>query len=69
MCCRMIDDLRTVLFEDTVDTVLITYRTDQHHQVKLRLFPLQFLLDIICIVLIDVEDDQLLRTVLCDLSA
>ena len=69
VCCRMIDDLRMVLLENTVDTILITYRADLYYQVKLWMLSYQFLLNIICIILINVEDDQLLWSVFCNLSA
>ena len=69
MCCRMVDDIWAVSAEDILDTLCITYRSDQHDQVQLRILPKQLLLDLIGIVLIDVYDDQLFRLMSGDLPA
>ena len=67
--CRMVDDLRMIFFKHSIDSMGISHRTDQHYQVQFRIIPLQFLLNVIGIVFINIKDDQLLRLMSCDLTA
>ena len=47
---RMINDVWPVLFENIIHPVGIPHRTDEHFQIQIRIFSLQFLLDIIGMV-------------------
>ena len=47
----------------------ISHRTDQHYQIQFRIIPLQFLLNVIGIIFINIKDDQLLGLMSCDLTA
>ena len=69
MGCRMVDDVRTISAEDILDSLRITYRSDQHHQIQCRILADQFLLDFIGIILINIYYDQLFRLVSGNLPA
>ena len=69
MCRGMIYDLRFIGMHNLIDPVAVTHRADQHYQLKLRISPSKLLLDLICVILIDIEDDQLARISLGDLPA
>ena len=69
MGCRMVDDVRTISAEDIFDAFRIAYRSDQHYQIQCRILTDQLLLDRIGVVLIDIDDDQLLRLMTRDLPA
>lgn len=69
MGCRMVDDVRAISAEDILDAFRIAYRSDQHYQIQRRILTDQLLLDRIGIVLIDIDDDQLLRLMTGDLPA
>ena len=51
MCRCMEHDLRTISFKDLHYTPAVTYRTNQNNEIKVRILSLQFLLNIIRIVL------------------
>ena len=67
--CCMVHDLRPVRFEDILDPLLVPHRSDQYFQIKVRIVLLQLQLYLIGIVLIDIDDDQLLRVMQGDLPA
>ena len=66
---RVIHDIRPISREDIIHTVGIAHRCDQYHQVKLRIFLFQFLLNIIDRILINIHDHQLFRLMCGDLPA
>ena len=65
----MEDHIRLILLHHTADTVRVSAGADERHEVQLRVLHEELLLDAVSIVLIDVEDDELLRLVACDLTA
>ena len=65
----MKDHVRLVLLHHTADTVRVPAGADEGHEVQLRVLHEELLLDAVGVVLIDVEDDELLRLVACDLAA
>ena len=69
MCSRMEDHVRLVLLHHTADTVGVPAGADEGHEVQLWVLHEELLLDAVRVVLIDVEDDELLRLVACDLTA
>ena len=69
MCGRMEDHVRLVLLHHAADAVRVPTGADEGHEVQLRVLHDELLLDAVCVVLIDVEDDELLRLVACDLTA
>ena len=69
VCGCMVDDIRPVFAENPVDPLHIPDRSNQNHKIKLRVFTLQLLLDVIGAVLIDINDDQLSRAMSRDLTA
>ncbi len=69
MCGCMEDHVRLILLHHTADTVGVPAGADEGHEVQLRVLHEEFLLDAVRVVLIDVEDDELLRLVACDLTA
>ena len=69
VCSRMEDHVRLVLLHHAADTVRVPAGADERHEVQLRMLHDKFLLDTVSIVLVDVEDDELLRLVTCDLAA
>lgn len=69
MCGCMEDHVRLVLLHHAADTVRIPAGADEGHEVQLRVLHDKLLLDAVRVILIDVEDDELLRLVACDLTA
>ena len=69
MCSCMINNVRFIGFKYIIDFSGITDRTDQYHQIQVRVFGAEFLLNVVCIVLIYIEDHQPLRCMGCDLAA
>ena len=69
MCGCMEDHVRFILLHHTADTVRVPAGADQGHEVQLRVLHEELLLDAVGIVLVDVEDNELLRLVTCDLAA
>ena len=51
-----------------IDSSGIPNGTNQDHQIQIRVFLFQFLLNIICIVFINIKHDQLFRLIRCDLT-
>ena len=66
---RVIDDLRSVVFEYAEDPAAVADGADQRHQIELRIFLAQFHLNIVGIVLVDIKDDQLFGRMRRDLPA
>ena len=64
---RMVNDLRLIGLEHLENTPAVTNGADQNGKIEVRISLAQFHLNIVRIVLIDIEDDQLLRTVRGDL--
>jgi len=52
---RMINNLRFIFFKDLVQSSAVTYRTDQSNQIQFRMLSFQFLLNCICIILINIK--------------
>lgn len=69
MCGRMEDHVRLILLHHTADTVGVPAGADEGHEVQLRVLHEELLLDAVRVVLIDVEDNKLLRLVAGDLTA
>ena len=69
MCSCMIHDIRSICLENAVDTLFVTHGCDQYHQIQLRILADQLLLDVVGIIFINIQDDQLLRMMGCQLSA
>ena len=65
----VIDDLGMVLLKDLEHAPAVADGTDQGHEVEVRILLAQFQLDGVGVVLIDIEDNQLLRVVPRDLAA
>ena len=65
----MIDNIRSVFCKNTVDFSTVSHRTNQNNQIQIRVFMLQFLLDIVCIIFIDIKNDQSLYSICCNLTA
>ena len=66
---RMEDHVRLILLHHAADAVRVPAGADERHEVQLRVLHDKFLLDTVSIVLVNVEDDELLRLVACDLTA
>lgn len=60
MSCRMVYDIGPVIPENLVYPPGIAHGPDQYRQIQPRIIPFQFLLDLVGIVLIDIQDDQTL---------
>ena len=69
MRCRMIDNLRMILFKHLKNLAAVPDRTDDGHKLESRILFPKFQLDLISVVLVDVKDNQLLRSVSRDLAA
>ena len=69
MCGGMEDHIWMILLHDTRDPVRISAGADERHEIELRMLHQKLLLDAVGIVLIDIEDDELLRGMTCDLAA
>ena len=65
----MEDQLRMVFLEDNIQSVEVSNRTDDKTHVFVRVMVLKFLLEIICRVFIDVQNDEHLRVLFDDLPA
>ncbi len=57
------------MLENPVHTARVPDGCDEHHQIQLRMCDLQLLLNIVSIVLINIQNDELLRLVSGDLPA
>ncbi len=66
---RMIDNVRLIMAENPIHPVCIPDGCDENDEIQLRMGDFQLLLDVVCIVLIDVNDDELLRMMACNLTA
>ena len=69
MCRRMIDHIRSVFCEHTIDPPAVPHRSDQNDQVQFWILSPQLLFYVISIVLIDIKDDQPLRSMRRNLPA
>ena len=69
VCCSVENQFRTILFKDGIDPFSISHRPDQNLQVHIRIFCKEFVLYIVGIVFIDIQDNQKSRIVQCHLSA
>ena len=65
----VIDDLGMILFKNLEDAAAVADGADEGHEVQIRILLSQFQLDGIRVVLIDIEDNELLRVVASDLAA
>ena len=63
----MEDQLRMVFFEDDVQSMEVTYRTDDKTDVFVGVMVLELLLEVICSVFVNVQDDKHLRVLFDDL--
>ena len=61
MCCRMINNLRVICLEYIVQPVSIAHRADQRLHPYIRIFALQLLLYIVCIILVNIKNYKKLR--------
>ena len=66
---RMEHDLGAVRVEDAAHAPGVAHAADKHLQVELGILPLELLLDLVGVVLVDVEDDELLGPEAGDLAA
>ena len=66
---RVADNVGPVAVKDLHDTLPVAHGADEHDEVQLRVRALQLHLDVVCIVLIYIEDHQPLRCMGCDLAA
>ena len=69
MRSRVVYYVGFVGFKYLSDSQGIADRCDQNDKVHLGMGDLKLLLDIVCVVLIDIHDDKLLRVGLRDLTA
>ena len=65
----MIDDLRAVLGEHIHQAAAVPHGTDQNLKMQIRVFFPQLKLDGICVVLIDVKDNETFGIMRRDLTA
>ena len=66
---RVIDDLRPICIKYHLHPAAVPDRADQRYQVQIGVFLLQFLLDIVGVVLVNIKDNQLLGMMSGNLSA
>ena len=66
---RVEDDLRPVLCKDVLYLAAVAHAADEHQQVEPRHIVQKFLLDVVGVVLVDVEDDELFGSMGRDLTA
>ncbi len=66
---RMVDNVRLIHGKNIVNTLRVTHRRNQYLQGEVWIVMNQFLLDTVCIVLININNNQLLRPVRCNLTA
>ena len=64
----MVNNVWFVCFKYVVDLSGIAHGTDQYHQIQMWIFGAKLLFNVVCIVLIDIEDYQAFRSVGCDLT-
>ena len=69
MGCRMVNDLRMIGIEHLEDPAAVPDGADEGDQLQIRIVGLEFQLDIVSVVLIDIENDELLGVMGCDLPA
>ena len=69
MRCRVEDDIRPVCLDHTVYTSRVSYGTDQSDQIKTGILSFQLLLNSICIIFINIKDNQFFRSGTRDLTA
>ena len=62
-------DLRPVLCKDVLHFAAVTNAADEDKQIEARYIAQQFLLNIVCVVLVDIEDDELFGFMGRDLTA
>ena len=65
----VVDDVGLVFLEHAEDPAAVPDRTDEHHEIEVRVLFLQFELHGVGVVLVYVEYDELLRRVVGDLAA
>ena len=58
----VVDNIRAVLLKDLINSAAVPDGADDHLQVQAGILLLQFLLDIIGIVFINIKNDELLET-------
>ena len=63
------DDRGLVFFKEIFDLTLIANASDKSKQVQCGIFAAKLLLDLVCVVFVNIEDDQLSRTLGGDLTA
>ena len=69
MCCCMVHNIRFIMIKYPVHTVGIPHRSNEYHQIQIRMRYFQFLLHIVHAVFVDIYDNQLFRRVGGYLSA
>ena len=69
VCCSVENQFRTILFKDGIDPFSISHRPDQNLQVHVRIFCKEFILYVVGIVFINVQNNQKSRIVQCHLPA
>ena len=69
MCCRMKYNIWAIIFHYTFNSACISNGPNQYFQFQIWIFSYQFLLNIICIILIDIKYDQKFRIMGCNLTA
>ena len=65
----MIDQIGSVLGKEVFQSIPVSYGANEHGETQVGVIPAQFLLDVIGVVFVDVEDDELLRVLARDLTA
>ncbi len=66
---RVVNDLRPVFLEYLAHAQRIAHGSDQHDQIEVWMLDLEFLLDVVGIVLVDIDNDQLPYAVVRQLPA
>ena len=61
VCCRMVDHLGPAPLKNLFHSYLVANRSNQYQQVQFRVVALQFLLNTVCIVLVNIKNNQLRR--------
>ena len=69
MGCCMVHDIGMIRFKHIVDPARVAHAADQNHQIQLRILFLQFLLQVVSIVFINIKHDQLRRLMAGNLTA
>ena len=69
MRCCMVHNIGMIRFKHIVDPARVAHAADQNHQIQLRILFLQFLLQVVGIVFINIKHDQLRRLVTGNLTA